>query len=150
MVVIDEDEEVELTPVAASVAYVTVFITEFGRDWKANLKRMTSLEWPSMFPELELQADYNSFDFMEAHLGRVLTILKQEDPDSSKYCFLPYMVTHSRGSSPSRSQAMRAVHRTSPPLIDRTLSSALGVCSLMAFAKAISSLPLLVNIWASS
>ena len=44
---------------------------------------------------------------------------------------------------------MRAVHKTSPPLIDFTLSSALGVCSLMAFAKALSSLPLLVNVLAS-
>ena len=33
-----------------------------------------------------------------AHLGRVLNILKNDDPDASQYGFLPYMATHSRGS----------------------------------------------------
>jgi adenylosuccinate synthase len=31
-------------------------------------------------------------------MGRVLNILKDEDPNASKYDFLPYMATHSRGS----------------------------------------------------
>ena len=35
---------------------------------------------------------------MDADLGRVLNILKDEDPDASKCGFLPYMATHSRGS----------------------------------------------------
>ena len=35
---------------------------------------------------------------MDADLGRVLRMLKQEDPDASNYGFLPYMATHSRGS----------------------------------------------------
>ncbi len=53
-------------------------------------------------------------------------------------------------SSPFRSQGMRSVHKTSPQLIDFTLSSALGVRSPMAFDSTLSSLPLLVNVWASS
>jgi hypothetical protein len=39
-----------------------------------------------------------SFDLMDTDLGRVLNILKDQDPDDSKHGFLPYMVTHSRGS----------------------------------------------------
>ena len=35
---------------------------------------------------------------MDADLGRVFGILIKEDPDASKYGFLPYMATHSRGS----------------------------------------------------
>jgi hypothetical protein len=50
------------------------------------------------FPELKLEADYTSFDLMDADLGRVLSILKQQDPDASNYGFLPYMDIHSRGS----------------------------------------------------
>jgi hypothetical protein len=40
-------------------------------------------------PELKLEADYISFDLMDADLGRVLSILKQEDPNASNYDFLP-------------------------------------------------------------
>jgi hypothetical protein len=54
-------------------------------------------EWSIIFPEIELQTGYNSFDLMDADLGRVFNIL-DEDPDASKYGFLPYMATHSRGS----------------------------------------------------
>ncbi len=46
-----------------------------------------------IFPELELQTGYNSFDLMDADLGRVLNILKDEDPDASKYSFLQYMAS---------------------------------------------------------
>ena len=53
---------------------------------------MASLEWPSIFPELELQTGYTSFDLMDTDLGRVLNILKNDDPDASQYGFLPYMV----------------------------------------------------------
>jgi len=49
-------------------------------------------------PELELEAGYNFFDLMDADLGRVLSILKQQDPDASNCGFLPYMDIHSRGS----------------------------------------------------
>ena len=66
--------------------------------WKVYRKRMASLEWPIIFPELELQTGYTSFDLMDADLGRVLNILQQDDPDTSQYGFLPYMATHSRGS----------------------------------------------------
>jgi len=66
--------------------------------WKVYRKRMASLEWPIIFPELELQTGYTSFDLMDADLGRVLNILKNDDPDASQYGFLPYMATHSRGS----------------------------------------------------
>ncbi len=80
------------------VDYVALHGAEFDRVWRLYRKRMTSLEWSSIFPELGLQTGYHSFDLMDADLGRVLNILKDEDPDASKYGFLPYMATHSRGS----------------------------------------------------
>jgi hypothetical protein len=65
-----------------------------------NTHRITSLEWPSIFTELKLEADYTSFDLMDAYLGRVLSILKQEDPDASNYGFL----TRTRAVQLCRSQ----------------------------------------------
>jgi hypothetical protein len=51
------------------VDYVAVYGTEFDRVWRSYRKRMTSLEWSSIFPELELQTGYNSFDLMDADYG---------------------------------------------------------------------------------
>ena len=64
------------------VDYVALYGAEFDRVWKVYRKRMASLEWPSIFPELELQTGYTSFDLMDADLGRVLNILKNDDPDA--------------------------------------------------------------------
>ena len=71
---------------------------------------MTILEWLIIFPEIELASSYNSFDLMDVDLGRVLSILKQEDPDDSNYGFLPYVVTHSRDSVGSLLASSYAEH----------------------------------------
>ena len=59
-----------MSPVPVRGDYVSLYVAEFDRVWRSYRKRMTSLEWSSIFPELELQTGYNSFDLMDADLGR--------------------------------------------------------------------------------
>jgi hypothetical protein len=58
-----------VAPVPVRVDYVALYGTEFDRVWRSYRKRMTSLEWSSIFPELELQTGYNSLDLMDADYG---------------------------------------------------------------------------------
>lgn len=95
----DDDEEEETAPRAVlRVDLDEKYGAEFDRSWKAYRKVSASAEWPSIYPELELEVPYDAFDLMGADLGRFFNILKTEDQDGSKYGHLPYMATHSRGS----------------------------------------------------
>lgn len=73
---------------------------EFDKHYKAYRRRMAAIDWREEFPEMELpdgELDLIN-DLVSCDITRILDKLVVEDPDRSKYGFLPLMATGFKGS----------------------------------------------------
>ena len=104
----DEDEDMATTP-STRPSQPPAAAVEPPRDWKEEFKahyknfriRCAQINWRTEFPELDLPAEGDLSmldDLVHADLTKIMNRLIDEDPDRSRFGFLPHMATGFEGS----------------------------------------------------
>jgi hypothetical protein len=104
----DEDEDMATTP-STRPSKPPAAAVEPPRDWKEEFKthyknhriRCAQINWRTEFPELNLPAEGELSmldDLVHADLTKIMNRLIDEDPDRSRFGFIPHMATGFEGS----------------------------------------------------
>jgi hypothetical protein len=91
----DEDDDAPVIVIDERASLVL----EFKRVFKRYRHAVQSINWLELYPDQELPECPDILkDLREVDLGVIFKKLVAEDPDRSKYGWLPIMATHSRAS----------------------------------------------------